>query len=459
MSRSKYSCTLLLACFTLLLGACSKVVKVENTAALSQSPGQEYSLSTVSRSRPDDGTTILLSFSGGGTRAAALAYGVLQELHATPADPVSGMQTLLEQVDTISAVSGGSFTAGYYGINGSKIFDDFESTFLRKNLQKSLISLLLTPTRWFESLDRTDAAVKLYDSQVFKGATFAQMIGPGKPLIIINSSDLASGVRFSFIEEYFSLLCSNLRDFSVARAVAASSAVPLLFHPVVLKNHDECTTKSPMWLAQMQRDENHAGSAEHELVVRGLSSYADKDSKRFVHLVDGGITDNLGLRALYDIVEISGGVKALHKDLHTRPPTRFAIISVDASTNTSLMMDRSPVKPPLSTTLSAISNVQLHRYNTTTIELIERSLKQWAEELSTDTQVVQPYFIRLSLQNTPPELHDKLNAIPTSFSIENEQVDLLIKTGRDLIRENPAFKALLASMSSSEASENQNVSQ
>jgi NTE family protein len=52
-----------------------------------------------------------LTFSGGGTRAAALAYGVLKELKETTI--VSGGQRirLLDEVDSISSVSGGSFTA------------------------------------------------------------------------------------------------------------------------------------------------------------------------------------------------------------------------------------------------------------------------------------------------------------------------------------------------------------
>ena len=43
-----------------------------------------------------------------------------------------------------------------------------------------------------------------------------------------------------------------------------------------------------------------------------------------------------------------------------------------------------------------------------------------------------------------PEEQDFLNAIPTSFNLTDEQVDALIKAGRELLRENPTWKALLA---------------
>src|SRR5258708_4968586 len=77
---------------------------------------------------------ILLFFSGGGKRAAALSYGVLSELAATTA-PISGRdQRLLDQVEVISSVSGGSFTAAYYCLYHDRIFTDFEPRFLKHNV-------------------------------------------------------------------------------------------------------------------------------------------------------------------------------------------------------------------------------------------------------------------------------------------------------------------------------------
>ena len=63
-----------------------------------------------------DDVSLILTFSGGGTRAASLSYGVLKELRK---------QNLLEEIDVISSVSGGSFTSAYYGLYGEQIFEDF----------------------------------------------------------------------------------------------------------------------------------------------------------------------------------------------------------------------------------------------------------------------------------------------------------------------------------------------
>ncbi len=75
---------------------------------------------------------LYLTFSGGGTRAAAFSYGVLEELRDTRVTFDGKERRLLDEVDAISAVSGGSFTAGYYGLFGDRIFQDFEARFLKK---------------------------------------------------------------------------------------------------------------------------------------------------------------------------------------------------------------------------------------------------------------------------------------------------------------------------------------
>ncbi len=169
----------------------------------------------------------MLAFSGGGTRAAALAYGVLEELRDTTVIIDGQPRRLLDEIDTISSVSGGSFTSAYYGLYGERTFEDFKEVFLTQDIEHELVLGLFNPLRWFGSEGRTEMAVDLYDEKIFHGATFADMQRAGGPLILINASDLAYGVRFSFVQEYFDLLCSDINTFPVARAVTASSAVPI----------------------------------------------------------------------------------------------------------------------------------------------------------------------------------------------------------------------------------------
>lgn len=100
-----------------------------------------------------------------------------------------------------------------------------------------------------------------------------------------------------------------------------------------------------------------------------------------------------------------------------------------------------------------MSDVQLHRYNTATIALMEKSMKRWAEEISTPDQPVEPYFILLDFQGIQElERRQFINQIPTSFALTDEQVDVLIDTGGYLLRSHPEFLRLQADLAADERS-------
>lgn len=110
-------------------------------------------------------------------------------------------------------------------------------------------------------------------------------------------------------------------------------------------------------------------------------------------------------------------------------------------------MDSSRKQPSLKETISAVSGAQLHRYNTDTLELMDKSMTRWARELSTGGKRVKPYFVRMGIQDVrQPEMLNYLNTIPTNFSLSDEQVDRLIAVGRQLLRNNPDYKRFLASV-------------
>jgi NTE family protein len=145
---------------------------------------------------------------------------------------------LLDEVDVISSVSGGSFTAAYYGLFGRRIFADFESRFLKKNIQNELYSQTLEPGNWFRlpsgKFARSDLAAEYYDQNIFEGGTFGDIAARGGPLILVNATDITLGTYFTFSQEIFDILCSDLSRVPLARAVAASSAVPVILSPQIL---------------------------------------------------------------------------------------------------------------------------------------------------------------------------------------------------------------------------------
>jgi NTE family protein len=429
----------------LLISGCASYGVIDNAPQRSAGARGSYSIQSAGDGRRAGDIALILAFSGGGTRAAALAYGVLEELRDTTVVIDGRPERLLDEVDTISSVSGGSFTAGYYGLYGDRIFEDFEESFLRRDIEGYLIRALFNPLRWFSRTGRTEMAIDYYEKEVFREATFADMKQRGGPLILINASDLGYGVRFSFVQEYFNLLCSDLASFPVARAVTASSAVPVLFNPVVVENYSGCETREPDWL--MAAEKRAVDDPETTLVVAGLRSYFNKERRKYAHLVDGGITDNLGLRAILEIVEVAGGPNPFLTKFQRQPPRRIVVISVNASTDPEPAMDASNNLPSLKETISAVSDVQLHRYNVATLERMRTSLMRWSEELSTPARPVTPYFIQISFKGIQqPEMRGFFNRIPTSFSLTDEQVNGLVRAGHEVLRRNPDYQRFVADL-------------
>ena len=426
----------------LLISGCASYGVVKNAPQGAAPATKSYSLKAWERDARQDEVGMVLAFSGGGTRAAALSYGVLKALRDSEVSIHGRKKRLLDEIDTITSVSGGSFTAAYYGLHGEKMFDDFETVFLKRDVEGALTSMLLNPFNWFRSTGRTERAIEYYDQNIFHGATFADMIQKNRPLVVINASDLGNGVRFSFLQEYFSLLCSDLSTFPVARAVAASSAVPIVFNPVAVENYPGCESSSKEWLNAMRRQAS--GDERQTYLADGLATYLDKDKNTYAHLVDGGITDNLGLLAMFDIFEAAGGPSAYYKAVH-RGLARFnVVVLVNASTTATTLMNRSTKSPSVLETVNAMSDIQLHRYNIETIELMKESLAKWSKEMSTPDSSLPYYFIQVSFTDLTPERRRFFDRIGTTFALSGEEVDALVAVGGELLRASPEFKRLLA---------------
>jgi NTE family protein len=158
----------------------------------------EYRAKNFKHVGKDDDLLVMLTFSGGGTRAAAFSYGVLEALRDTEISIRGRKKCMLDEVDWISGVSGGSFTAAYYGLFGDRIFEDFESRFLKKNIQGELIrGILFNPVNWAKLsspyYDRSDLAADYYDKQVFDHGTFGDILARGGAMIVINATDMVHG--------------------------------------------------------------------------------------------------------------------------------------------------------------------------------------------------------------------------------------------------------------------------
>lgn len=431
----------------LVLNGCASYSRIHNTYSPETYQKNEYFNNKFNKpSNPGD-TFLALSFSGGGTRAAAFSYGVLQELRDTFIRRENGQVVrLLDEVDHISGVSGGSFTAAYYGLFKDRIFDDYETVFLRRNVQKTLINSIFNPVNWFRSLfsgfDRGALAIDYYDKQIFQEKTFGDMAAT--PYIQINATDLGTGQAFGFTHESFAVLCSNLDDFKVARAVAASSAVPVAFTPVTLQNYPGCDI-SAIHNSLLTVKGGYKEDIRTKKLLYDASALFDKEQRQFIHLVDGGISDNLGIRPMINRIIL---LEDLHKkrgdDSAFHMPENFVMIVVNAQVSPERAMEKSPDAPSSVEVMGAVSSAQIQRYNLETIARSKKLFESVAQTFAKQGQTVNTYFIELKFNDILDlTMRTIFNNMATSFSLPDEQVDLLVESGKQLLRESPEFQRFL----------------
>lgn len=429
---------------SLLLAGCATVYKPQNQRIENVNNQRGYRLIKTRHGDYQD-HLVFLTFSGGGTRAAALAYGVLQELRDTPIISRGQHVRLLDEVDSISSVSGGSFTAAYYGLFGDEIFSNFEKTFLRQSIQGALITKLFSPSYWWRALftrfDRTEMAIEFYDQEIFKGKKFSDIRLADGPYIEINATEIGSGNRFAFTQAQFDAICSKLEDLSVARAVTASSAVPIAFPTVVIKNYaGECDIHQTKLLSYLSK--RVALSPRLKELKERITSYADQKKLPYLHLVDGGISDNLGLRAIVDRIESIGSGLVFGDQTHI--PTDVLVIAVNAEVKPERGINRSADKPTIVDTIDAFSSVQMDLYNKETELLLTQELNLLQEKLRERGHDVRVHAAEISFESIQAKsLKSYFNNLPTSLELSDKDVDMLISIGRKLLREQPGYREFL----------------
>ncbi len=393
---------------------------------------------------------LVVSLSGGGTRAAAMAYGVLEELRDTEIEVDGTMRRLLDEVDVISSVSGGSFTSAYFGLYGDRLFEDFDERFLKRNVERDLLLRMFNPKNFFRLMfpffDRSSLTIDYYDETIFDGARFTDLEAAGGPLIEINSTDLSAGSRFTFIQDQFDLICSDLSVEKVARAVTASSAVPVVFPAITLANRaGTCGYEEPEWMAKALASPRQ--DPRRFQVATETAAYLDRKETPYVHLVDGGIADNLGVRGPLDQVIGGGGIVKRFKALELNRPHHIGFIVVDASTVPDRGFVSVPGAPSISALLGSVTDTQLHRYNFETLALLDESMNRMGRELSTESQPVYPHLIRVAeYAIEDPDDLEFFNNVPTALSLDPEDVDRLVRIARELLRASPEFQHMVTEL-------------
>jgi len=181
-------------------------------------------------------------------------------------------------------------------------------------------------------------------------------------------------------------------------------------------------------------------------VAEGFAQFADP-ARRYAHLIDGGISDNLGLRAGIDMVSATGGLDAAARLMHQEVPRHVVVLSVNAETAPPSKFDLSSAAPGFAAMMAAVSGSQIRRYNFETLLLARESLERWVSEARGAGIDVEGHLIEVSFDNIrDPERRSRLKNLPTSFSLSDEEVDALRAAARELLLQSPDFQRLVAAL-------------
>jgi predicted acylesterase/phospholipase RssA len=429
--------------------------------------------------RNSDEVFVVLALSGGGTRAAALSVGVMNQLKAVTfrLNPTTGLpcaagetgceatpRSLLDEVDVISSVSGGSFTAAGYALYGPEILNrnsTFQKNFLYYPLQRDLFAqAVFYPQNWQYLGARTEIAAKLYDKRVFGKATFKRLEARPRPFIILNATDSTTGSRFEFNQDQFDLLCSDLSPVPIARGVTASSAFPGLLNSMAVDSHNKtdgknkgCGYNGPgsggedNWVAQALKDRTL--NPTRYRTAQQLMAYRDPN-RTTLHMLDGGLADNIGLRSVIRSVQSTDraaaenpdGTEALGgwslKSMANKGLLKtIVVITVNARVKRDSKADTHVGGPSTFGVLGSASGIPMGNFSSDTLQLVQATLKDQAASFK-DVKVFAFEVAFEDLPDNPDQTESErhfFQNLGTNFELQPFEVDCLIDRGARLLRD------------------------
>jgi NTE family protein len=431
-------------------------------------PGTSISEFTEERAlHPDpalDETAISLSFSGGGMRASAFSYGVLQEMHHTSL-PGSDKH-LTDAVEIVTGVSGGSVTAAYFAWKGDETFPNFRNAFLTQDAEKDL-STSISPDNivrllTFGGVNDNSALPVWLDDHVFHGATYADLKRPNQPILWISASDIINRTPFVFSGMTFRPLCSDISKIRLADAVAASAAVPGAFTPINIESFaNQCEWKPAISVNEKNLEESYGLQA----IAHAIKSYRNADQLRYIKLLDGGLTDNFGVQGLAQVRLLQ---KEPYRPLHPGRAMRLKrvlFLVVNSGRGPVRGEEGRNLLPPGAFTLAGmVTDAAIDANVHTTYDYFRMVMMGWQKDL-VKWRCSQPkeklrellgrepagwkcddvkfYVTQISFSDAGSEREARLNQIPSRFVLPPEEIDFLIDSSKLALANDETYQAFL----------------
>ena len=427
-----------------------------------------------------DRPLVLLAFSGGGSRAAALAAAVVRRLDELRYPIHGGLRPLAADVAVVSSVSGGSVYAADLALNGPAHAAAFMQRVQTYDGIGWLTHKALNPATWIalqlESKTRVDVLQEMIEDLLQTTATMSALDQPGRPLTLFNATDMVSGQVFTFNRDTLDDLCMDYGRVPVSLAVTASAAFPIAFTPVLLRNDSYlpggCPSTRPGPLAwrlplevpggayanlETYRIDRYRQSLRNER-VHEQGADGDIESYRwplYLRLVDGGVADNSGLTAMRHALLMPDAAANIGRMVAQGRLRRIVVIAVNARSDPPNKLDHSTQYTNAIDIAEGISGALVDSASANSALVFQNFIKLLTDDrdrLVAEGQVeanfaVYPISIDFDqLPNATAAQRDeqrKVKSIATSWTLQPGDVALLDKVAGVLLWRHPCFRALV----------------
>ena len=256
----------------------------------------------------------------------------------------------------------------------------------------------------------------------------------------------------------------------MGRAAAASSAFPGGLTPLTFQNYaGTCDYRQPRWVELAVNDRKSRLNARRTARAERRLSYADTSPARrdFIHLTDGGVADNIGLREPLTAITGRNNSWSVLQLIDQKKVTKLAVIVVNAATDPATKRDHTTDVPGIIDTVTAAATVPLGNYTFDTLEILRKTVNEFNEEMRLITgckalaigkgtqcalDIPAPHQIEFFPIEVAFEYIESATErnwfknLPTSFELPRESVDKLRAVGRQILSEDPEFIKLMKAL-------------
>jgi NTE family protein len=427
-----------------------------------------------------DHPLVVMTFSGGGSRAAALAAAVVERLNNLHYTVGGESRALSSDITMVSSVSGGSVYAADVGLNGPAHATAFMHRIQDYDGIGWLTRRALDPITWlslqFENKTRIDVLQEMIEDLLQTHATMAAINQPGKPLIDLNATDMVAGQVFTFDRQTLDDVCMDYDRVPLSLGVTASAAFPIAFTPVLLRDDSYLAAgcpgmrnahlpyRTPLQLAggpyvnlETFRTARYRQSLRNE-TVRVQGSIEDVPPYRtpvYLRLVDGGVADNSGLTALRHALLDVGAPADLGRLTAQGRLRHLVVIAVNARSDPKSPLDTSPEYTTIVTMAEGISGSLVDSASSNSAAVFQDFIKLLLQDRDSLVRQGQTqanfavYPISIDFDQLPNatdaerQEQRRVKAIATSWTLQPGDVALLDHVAGELLWRHPCFRLLV----------------